>query len=524
MAKSVIPIPATKNRFSSKEISPDKKKRVAAYARVSTGMDEQFTSFDLQVEHYTDFIKKNPDWEFVEVYQDEGISGTHTKHREGFNRMIADAFAGKIDLIITKSVSRFARNTVDTLTTIRSLKDKGIEGDFEKENVWSLDSKGELLLTLLSSLAQEESRSLSENIRWSVNKKFEKGRFSLPYKCFLGYDRGPDGLPVVNRKEAEVVKEIFHRYLAGESPNCIASYLDSKGIPAPRGGKWSNTTIKSILQNEKYTGNAILQKKYTVDFLDKKKHINNGEVPKYYVRESHEAIISEELFDIVQMEIEKRRSFRRIPYSSDIFSGKIRCGECGHNYGAKIMHSNDKYRRIVYQCNRRFGLNALYCKTPNLTADQIKAVVVKALNKILVNKETVISNLETMRDSILVTDDLQKELQSLETEIIVTRNLLRKGISDGPNTDSDIHDAMQQKYDGMLHEREELRKEVATRRGKSADISRFIETLRASDNLVEEFSEDLFTSLIDHLTVYSKSCIGVSFRSGKEIKIKQASK
>lgn len=285
------------------------KKRVAAYARVSTEFEEQLSSFDAQMDYYTKHIKSNHAWTFVEVYTDEGISATSTKKRDGFKRMMSDALNGKIDLIITKSVSRFARNTVDTLINVRKLKEKGIEVYFEKENIYTMDSKGELLITIMSSLAQEESRSISENVTWGQRKRFADGKVSLPYKQFLGYEKGEDGLPKIVEKEAEVVRVIYKLFLEGKTTSGIAKYITEAKIPT-RAGKeiWQQSTVKSILKNEKYKGDAILQKSFTVDFLTKKKKINEGEIPQYYVENSHPAIITPEVFDLAQHEIKKRRS------------------------------------------------------------------------------------------------------------------------------------------------------------------------------------------------------------------------
>lgn len=267
-AKSVTVIPASVSHYSMAPLNALRKKRVAGYARVSTDNEEQLTSYEAQVDYYTNHIRSKPDWQFVDVYTDEGISATSTKNREGFNRMIADALAGKIDLIITKSVSRFARNTVDSLTTVRQLKEKGIEIYFEKENIWTLDSKGELLITIMSSLAQEESRSISENVTWGQRKRFADGKVSLPYGRFLGYDKGEDGMPDINEEEAVIIRMIYRMFLEGSTPHAIAKHLTAQGIPTPGGkSRWLQGTVKSILENEKYAGNAILQKTFTVDFL-----------------------------------------------------------------------------------------------------------------------------------------------------------------------------------------------------------------------------------------------------------------
>ena len=292
MAKRVTTIPATVKKYTAEPLAGTKKRRVAGYARVSTDHEDQITSYDAQVDYYTSYIQGRDDWEFAGIYTDEGISATSTKKREGFKTMIADAKAGKIDLIITKSVSRFARNTVDSLTTVRELKDRGIEIYFEKENIWTLDSKGELLITIMSSLAQEESRSISENVTWGQRKRFADGKVSFAYSRVLGLDKGPDGRIVVNPREAETVRLIFGLFLEGLSPHSIAVELTRRGIKTP-GGKdvWNQQTVRRMLSNEKYKGDALLQKEFTVDFLNKKTKKNEGEVPQYYVEGNHEAII-----------------------------------------------------------------------------------------------------------------------------------------------------------------------------------------------------------------------------------------
>lgn len=259
-AARVTVIPAKKDRLPINVLSNEARKlRVAAYARVSTNNEEQLTSYEAQVDYYTRYIQSKDEWQFVEVYTDEGISATNTKKRDGFNRMVADALAGKIDLIITKSISRFARNTVDTLTTVRKLKEKGIEVFFEKENIRTLDGKGELLITIMSSLAQEESRSISENVTWGQRKRFADGKVSLPYRRFLGYEKGRTGCPVIVESEAVIIRLIYRLFLYGKSPSAIATYLTDEGIPTPGGKKvWRAKVVESILTNEKYKGDALL--------------------------------------------------------------------------------------------------------------------------------------------------------------------------------------------------------------------------------------------------------------------------
>ncbi len=385
MAKSITKIPATVCKYTSVPIDGRIKRKVAGYARVSTDHDEQLTSYEAQLDYYTNLILNRADWEFAGMYSDEGVTGTSTKKREGFQNMVTDALAGKIDLIITKSVSRFARNTVDSLSTIRMLKDHGIEVYFEKENIWTFDTKGELLITIMSSLAQEESRSISENVTWGHRKRFADGKVSVPYSRFIGYDKGPDGTLVVNPDEAKIIRLIYGEFLSGFSFRAIAKKLTEMGIKTAYGkDKWDRSTIKSILTNEKYKGDALLQKTYIADFLTKRQIHNKGEIPQYYVEGSHEAIIEPAVFDRVQDIIKKRKAARA--YSGlTIFSSKIQCGNCGSWYGPHVWHSNDKYRRVVWQCNGKYA-GGKFCKTPHLTDDVIKTAFVSVLNKLIINR------------------------------------------------------------------------------------------------------------------------------------------
>ena len=287
MAKKVRTISATLNRFNSEPVTATRKRKTAGYARVSTDQEEQATSYETQMRYYRNYVHSREDWEFVGMYSDDGITATNTKRCDGFNLMINDALSDKIDLIITKSISQFARNTVDSLTKIRKLKDKGVEVYFEKENIWTLDSKGELLITIMSSLAQEESRSISENTTWGKRKQFANGKSSVGYSWFLGYDKDFK----INEEQAHTVRLIYKLFISGLSLYTITKELVNRGIKSPSGkDAWYISTVKSILTNEKYRGDALLQKQFTTDFLQKTRKTNNGEIPQYYVEEHHEAI------------------------------------------------------------------------------------------------------------------------------------------------------------------------------------------------------------------------------------------
>ena len=267
--------------IATADAGPKPKRRVAAYCRVSTMSEEQETSLIAQQDYYFKYILSREDWQFVNIYYDDGISGLSFHNREGFNRMIEDAMAGQSDLLITQSLSRVARNTVDTLVIIRKLKARNIEVYFEKEDIYTLDSKGEFLITLMSSLAQEESRSMSENITWGQRKRFADGIYHMPYSHFLGYDKGPNGTPVINQEQAQIVRLIYLKFLLGETAYAICTYLGEQEIQTPAGEeKWVASTVESILTNEKYKGDALLQKRFTTDFLTKRQKKNEGEVPQ----------------------------------------------------------------------------------------------------------------------------------------------------------------------------------------------------------------------------------------------------
>ena len=359
------------------------KLRVAAYARVSTEQDEQQNSYEAQVHYYTEYIKSNPSWEFAGIFSDAGITGTNTKNRDGFNRMVEAALRGDIDLILTKSISRFARNTVDSLSTVRKLKEAGVEVIFEKENLHTFDPKCEVMLTIMSSLAQEESRSISENVRWGQQRSMRNGKIHLAYSRFLGYRKGEDGRPEIVEEEAEIIRDIYNMFLSGMTVRHIAVELTDRGVPTPTGkSKWSTSTVENILSNEKYKGEAILQKTYTSDYLSKKVRKNCGEVRQYIVRNSHEPIIDPELFDKVQEIIAKRRPHKAKLRDSSPFCNKLVCGDCGGFYGHKVWHNHANTERYdIWYCNQKYGKGEK-CQTPVLRESEIKSAFERLLQDI----------------------------------------------------------------------------------------------------------------------------------------------
>ena len=522
-AKAVKVIPATLNLFTSAPKFITNKRKVAAYARVSTDKEEQVTSYEAQVDYYTRYIKAKPDWEFVEVYTDEGISATSTKKRDGFNRMIQDALDGKIDLIVTKSVSRFARNTVDTLTTVRKLKNKGVEVYFEKENIYTLDSKGELLITIMGSLAQEESRSISENTTWGQRKRFADGKVSVPYKHFLGYEKGEDGSLQIVEKQAKIVRSIYKMFLEGKTIRSIANYLTQKKIPTPAGKeKWSVSTVNSILKNEKYKGDALLQKSYTVDFLTKKTKKNEGEVPQYYVENSHPAIIPSEIFDMVQIEFEKRKG--KMICSGNIFAGKIICGDCGSFYGPKVWHSNEKCRKIIWRCNKKYN-HEKRCQTPNITEAGIKEKFVEVTNLLIKNKNSVITDCERLISELRDTSLIDNKEIKLKSEQNVLYTSMKELIEENSKSKIDQteynkhYENLKEQYEKnneKLNKLENTRLEWKVKRQKTLDL---LNEIKLQDKLISEFDKSLWYALVEKVIVNHDGSMDFQFKNGQAINV-----
>lgn len=511
-------------RFPDSMFSPEgavKKKKVAAYARVSTEQDEQQSSYETQVNFYTNHIQSNPEWEFVGIYSDEGITGTNTKKRDGFNKMIADALDGKIDLILTKSISRFARNTVDSLVTIRKLKEKGVEVYFEKENIYSLDSKGELMLTIMSSIAQEESRSISENVTWGRRKGMADGKVYIARKGFLGYRTDADGNIVIYEKEAAVIREIYSLFLNGKTIQEICSILDSKNIPTPRNGhKWSVSTVKSILTNEKYKGDALLQKSYAVDFLTKKRKKNNGELPQYYVEGSHPAIVSPEIFDLVQNEFVTRDC--NIKRKTSIFSSMIICGDCGGFYGRKVKNSKSECKAHYWYCNRKYsGEHA--CTTPSISEEDIKDAFIRGFNTIIQDKPKYYSSMMRRIDELTDTAELESEIEiknaqrdeyTTQLRELVNRNAMRSQSQDEYVAEFERLNTIRLSLEAEI---EDLQKRIQNMQSQRKQIDLFFKRLSKENKIVESFDDELWSSLVRSMTISRNGNILLMFKDGTTI-------
>lgn len=408
LAQNITVIPARRTIGTQKQSAKVQKTRVAAYCRVSTEYEEQESSYEVQVEHYTSFINANPEWELAEVYADDGISGVNTAKRESFNRMIEDCKAGKIDMILTKSISRFSRNTVDCLKYTRELKAMNIAVFFEKENINTLDAKGEVLMTIMAALAQQESESLSANIRLGIQFRNQQGKVKVNHNRFLGYTKDADGKLVIVPEEAEIVRRIYAEYMDGASFLQIMRGLEADGIlNGAHNTRWYESNIRQILTNEKYIGDALLQKTYTVSILEKKRSVNNGNLPKYYVEGSHEAIIDKDVFLRVQAEIARRANIlsdgkKRFYSGRYALSSIVFCGHCGDIY-RRIKWNNRGCKSTVWRCVSRVEkkTSGIDCPARTIKEEDLQTAVVTAVNDTWSRKDAVLPLLKENISSVL---------------------------------------------------------------------------------------------------------------------------
>ena len=417
-------------------------------------------------------------------------------------------------------MSRFARNTVDSLTTIRKLKEHGTEVYFEKENIFTFDGKGELLLTIMSSLAQEESRSISENVTWGHRRSFEQGKVHLAYGQFLGYTKGHDGKPAIVDEEAKVVELIYREFLNGKTSSGISKDLTVKGIPTPSGRKnWSRSTIDSILTNEKYKGHALLQKSYTIDFLTKKKKTNQGEVPKYYVEDSHLAIIEPEIWDFVQIEMKRRQGLGKAYSGKSTISTKLICEDCRGFYGQKLWHSTDRYRRSVWRCNHKFE-DGRACRTPVLRTETIQAMFLRAYNRLMDNQTQVLEDCELGRKALSDFAALDGEIEQLNSEIKVVEEMVHKLVSENASivqSQADYHRRyadLTERFGKLADRLQELKEERDFRKKQDGAIRLHMRMLKRSPQVLEAWDDTIWTVMVEKAIVHRDGSITFHFYNG----------
>ena len=431
--KKVTEIPAT----IFPKIKDNKAKlNVAAYCRVSTDSEEQENSLETQREHYKNEIERNPNWTLVDVFVDFGVSGLNDTKRTEFMRMIEMCENGKIDLILTKSISRFARNQLDCLSYIRKLKLKNIGIRFDKEGINTLEPSSEIFLSWFSAFAQAESESLSMNITRGKRMRYKEGKFPFPFSLY-GYKRGENGQPEIVPEKAAVVRKMFYMYLEGNSLNDIRKWLEENEIESPMGkDEWTVNSVSGILKNEKYKGDALLQKTYTVDYLTKTVAKNKGQVAKYYVENSHQGIVSREIFDMVQNEIKRRRNntgYKTTSYSSQYaLTGIVYCRECGANY-RRVTWSRNGKKRIVWRCIERLENGVQNCKnSPTIYEDKLKDAILSSLSQMVPDVSDVAEIVKSEIGTVIHKNDDQNEytikskIKKLQKEIQVLNQIVNE--------------------------------------------------------------------------------------------------
>ena len=519
LASNVTVIPAKKTIGTQKVTDKKQKTRVAAYCRVSTDSDEQETSYDAQIQHYTSYIESHPDWVLAGIYADDGISGMNARKRDEFQRMINDCHDGKIDMVITKSISRFARNTVDCLNYTRALKNKNIGVYFEKENIHTLDAKGEVLMTIMASLAQQESESLSANVRLGLQFRYQQGKVQVNHNWFLGYTKDEEGHLIIDPEQAEVVKRIYREYLNGQSFIRIKRSLEADGILNGAGhAKWHESNIKQILTNEKYIGDALLQKTYTVDILEKKREANKGQVPKYYVESNHEGIIPKDIFLKVQEEITRRANLtkgttqhKRVYSGLYALSGIVFCSHCGDIF-RRIKWNNRGCKSTVWRCASRVEKDGPDCPARTVREENLHEVVVKAINEAFLEKEDILPLLQENIESSLTEDvtdlmaAIDAQIKKLQHELLATANIKNSG------------DELGMEIRRLRNEKQALQAEGASDRDLKTRIDEMMTFLDGLSCELTEYDEQYVRILIEKITVYDDYFI-VEFKSGIEIRI-----
>ena len=522
-------IPATKTQGAIHS-THDGKKRVAAYCRVSTDSEEQLNSYEAQKSYYTQKIEDSPDWEMAGIYADEGITGTSLKKRTEFKKMITACKRGHIDLIITKSLSRFARNTVDCLETVRLLKANGIGVYFEKENINTLTESSEFLITLFSGFAQAESESLSKNVAWGKAKSAEAGKVTFQYKKMLGYRRGADGQPEIVPEEAEVIKRIYHRYLDGCTLGQIKRELDEDKVPTAQGvDSWSPAIIHNILTNEKYIGDALLQKTYITDCISKKVKKNQGERAMYYVENNHPAIISRETFDQVQKEMTRRSSKRKVLQKSGKtelgkYSGKyaltelLVCGECGSPYKRVTWTRNGK-KRIVWRCVSRLEFGTKYChNSPTLDESRLHNAILAAMNECAAIRQ------EVCPDVLVMVEEAKRAMSQAGAMLLE----LKKRMDTVSQEQSEVLDRLlanmvdaelNARMKVLTDEKEALKAQILKVQQKEVSMAeqaakrqQMWDSLKERSAGYTEFDDEFVRQIIQKITVEDAETIHVHFR------------
>lgn len=532
-APKLVRIIPPKPEFSGENRIDIRPKRVAAYCRVSTDKEQQEHSFETQKEMYTEMIMMKPNWQMAGIYADEGITGTIAKKRPDFMRMIEDCRKGKIDLIITKSVSRFSRNNLDCLLYVRELKEMGIPIIFEKEGINTLQVSSELLITLFSGLSQAESESISMNVKIGKRQSLKNGNVPFSYKSFLGYRKGADGKPEIDEEQAVIIRRIFSEYLAGKSLLDIAKGLTADEIPTARGKtNWSSARVQSILTNEKYKGDALLQKTYVVDCISKKSKKNNGELPMYYVENNHPAIIERAVFDRVQEEISRRNSKKKVKqvgtktelgkYSSKYALSEILyCGNCGTPYRRCTWSKNGK-KKIVWRCISRLDYGKKYCKdSPSIEESILHNAVAEAITQKAhmenADVDRICRHIKMYQHNQDTSSIFQKQerLKTIQEHINQLTDMDSEAVQNG-DFDTQFESLYAEMY-AIKDELDEFEKSKSKIETATDSIEEMTAVMQGLKNHPVEYNDLVVRQLIECIKVISKDKLHIYFKDGIKI-------
>ena len=510
--------------------------RVAAYCRVSTDDEEQLTSYEAQKNYYTDKIMTNKEWTMAGIFADEGITGTSARKRPEFLRMIRQCKQGKIDIVLTKSISRFARNTVDCLNYVRALKELGIAVIFEKENMNTLEIDSEILITMLGAFAQSESESISANVRWGIRQAMKEGKATIQYKYLYGYRKGDDGKPEIIPDQAEVVRKIYDLFLSGTPVRGIQEYLNENAVPNINSEpKWARSAIDSILTNEKYCGDVLLQKTYIDDCINKKVKKNTGQLPMYLVQNHHEGIISRETFDAAQAELSRRNAGRspskknaptgRSRYSSKYaLSDRLYCGECGTRYQRCTWRNRDGSKRIVWRCVSRVDYGSKYCHdSPTLDEEPLHRAVLAAINSTVKDKNNIVYNLKAAMEKELAPaagqqlslSEIDNQLEQLNTEF--SKVLAEASESGDQAAYSDRFREIMQKQTALKSQRDEIQWLLAESGKATAHIEQCRQVAETTPSAITEWDDALIRQVVESVTAETGNEIIVALKSGASI-------
>ena len=513
----IIEIPAYLREGAGRK-NTVRKLRVAAYCRVSTEEEEQQGSFEIQKLYYTEKINSTPEWEVAGIYADDGISGVHTKKRDGFNQMIQDCKKRKIDLILTKSISRFARNTLDSIQYVRMLKQMGIAVVFEKENINTATMNSEMILTVLSAFAQAESESISQNVARGKRMGYKHGKFAFPYGRIIGYRKGADGKPEIIPEQAEVIRLIFNSYLQGDSLQSIKTKLETAGALTARGNtEWSAQSIQRILQNEKYCGDVLLQKTFTEDVLTGVHKKNTGQLPQYYIENYHEGIVSKQIFREVQAEIARRnsksaanqRKRRRGRYNSKYaLTERLVCGDCGSPYKRVTWNIHGR-KQIVWRCVNRIEYGTKFCgSSPSIPEEKLHRAILKAVQDLAANfTDEVAAQINGILHSIQtgesIKPNLQEQLEQTQQEFDRLLEMSLDFDEDTPFLDNRL-----KKLNNKIKSLKKAIEESAARQEKARQPEML---LSAKDLQILEYDDALTARIIEKITVRSRNEIEIRF-------------